>query len=198
MFLADCCFPGREFYAPMDAAALPRYRILERLGIFGIGLHSPGGAARFLDLAERILQRPNTSLWLTPEGRFSDVRETPTLQPGLGHLVGRLQHGLVVPVAVEYTFWQERLPEALTWFGEPLAVGDFIDLSRRECTARLTDCLQQARDELAAASIRRDASAFRILLHGKAGFGGLPDLGRSLRCRLTGQPYHEEHGVSLR
>ena len=62
-------------------------------------------------------------LAVTPQGRFADVRERPVhFEAGLGHLAARVQRALFVPFAVEYVFWEERLPEILVRFGEPVEV----------------------------------------------------------------------------
>ncbi|MBV8911654.1 MAG: lysophospholipid acyltransferase family protein, partial [Acetobacteraceae bacterium] len=48
-------FPGRTGFGPMDAAALRKYGVLERMGVFGIELDTARGAARFLSTSLRIL-----------------------------------------------------------------------------------------------------------------------------------------------
>lgn len=116
----------RQFYAPIDAAALAKYAVFAKLGFYGVNLASHSGAAAFLKQSMSILEHPQTSLWLTPEGRFCDCRDhTAPLMPGLSHLCAKLRRGLVVPMAIEYLFWEERLPECLVYFGTPLDVADF-------------------------------------------------------------------------
>ena len=45
----------------------------------------------------------------------ADRRRPLDLRPGVGHAVAA-GAGLIVPVAVEYPFWNERLPEAVVAF----------------------------------------------------------------------------------
>ena len=94
-------FPGRRGYGPMNAEALGRYGVLERMGIFGIEMDSPRGAARFLATSLRVLSDPANVLWITAEGHFTDSRRRPVvLRPGIAHLARR------VPDAVPYCRWR--------------------------------------------------------------------------------------------
>ena len=121
ILLAAVLLPGRKHYAPMDAEALKRYPILRKLGIFPVEMSSARGAAQFLRTSEAILAAGGV-LWITPQGRFADVREELVFKPGLGALAARVPDVTLVPLAIEYVFWDERLPETLLRVGEPLRV----------------------------------------------------------------------------
>ena len=83
--------------------------------------HHPGSLA-FLRQSLQILARPESTLWITAQGQFVDPRDRPVrLKPGIGHLARRLAHGTIVPLALEYPFWNDRCPEALARFGSPIA-----------------------------------------------------------------------------
>ncbi len=119
-------FEEYQHFAPIDAEMLPRYRFFKRLGFFGID-STPRGAARFLRTAKAIFEQPYRAMWITAQGKFVDPRQRPIeLRPGVGYVASRLSEGFVVPVAVEYPFWEERTPEALVRFGEPLPLVDQI------------------------------------------------------------------------
>ena len=190
-------FPERTAYAPIDAAALERYTFFRRLGFFGVEQGSRRGAAQFLRAGEAILRRPDHLLALTPQSRFADPRERPArFQPGLGHLAGRVDHALFVPLAMEYVFWEERLPEILVRFGEAVEV-------RREhaaafypayWTALFEENLTATQDALAVEAQRRDPLDFLPLLRGGAGQGGIYDVWRAAKARWRGQPFNPEHG----
>jgi hypothetical protein len=76
---------------------------------------------------------PDSVLWVTPEGRFTDVRTRPAIfRPGLASLVARLDTFTLVPLAFEYTFWDERLPEILVSCGQPIAVADHPEYCAEE------------------------------------------------------------------
>jgi hypothetical protein len=85
-------FPGRLGYGPMDAKALGTYGVFERMGVFGIALDSPRGAARFLSTSLRILSDPASVLWITAararrhhpaaRGRIHLLEREPARGPG--------------------------------------------------------------------------------------------------------------------
>ncbi|TWU00364.1 Acyltransferase [Botrimarina colliarenosi] len=199
MHLAERITPARTLYAPFDAAALARYPIFEKLGFFGVEQQTRRGAAQFLRTARSVFATPDTSIWMTPEGRFVDPREeAPAFQPGLAHLVAdlaeRAPDAVVLPLAIEYVFWEERLPEALVWFGEPVRLRESRGgLDKAGWDDLLRARLRAAQGELAARSIARDASAFRVVLGGTAGVGGAYEPARWLHAKLTGQAYRAAH-----
>jgi 1-acyl-sn-glycerol-3-phosphate acyltransferase len=192
--LAARMYPHRAGYGPIDAEALARYPILERVGLFGV---APGavGARRFLRVASAVLRRPGGMLWITPEGRFSDPRGRPLeLRPGLAHLARRVPEACFVPLALEYTFWEERTPEALVRFGRPIAPAELHGLSPRDATARLADALAQTMNALGEHAIARDLSHFEVLVGGAKGVGGVYDLGRRAKAILGGKRFAAGHG----
>lgn len=193
LLFADHCFENRQFYAPIDAAALANYRIFEKLGFYGVDLDSASGAKAFLETSRAILDMRDTSIWLTPEGRFTDSRDDAPFEPGLGHLLSRIPRATVLPLAAEYTFWEEKLPVALAAFGDPIRVEDHPGLTKDEWTGLVRSRLRSTQAELAEASIARDAAAFESVIRGRVGVGGVYDWGRRLRCMLTGQPYQAHH-----
>jgi 1-acyl-sn-glycerol-3-phosphate acyltransferase len=192
-------FTNYRHYAPIDAEMLPKYRFFNRLGFFGID-STPRGAARFLRTSRAIFEQPYRAMWITAQGKFVDPRQRPIeLRPGVGYVASRLKEGFVIPVAVEYPFWEERTPEALVRFGEPLDlaangtqhVADHAD--RAECTRRIEAALTAAQDALSAEAVRRDPTAFDELIAGKAGIGGVYDWWRRLRHWLRGRRFDPSH-----
>jgi 1-acyl-sn-glycerol-3-phosphate acyltransferase len=192
--LAEQFFPDRDNYAPMDAAALGKYKFLEKLGFFGVEMGSARGARRFLSISQQVLSRPNTALWIAAEGQFTDPRVRPVrLRSGLGHLATRMRQAVLLPVAFEYPFWEERTPEALARFGEEIPAGE-ADMAATDWTAVLESRLESALDALAAESLTRDPSRFDVLLGGTAGVGGVYDAWRRLKARVRGERFRPEHG----
>jgi 1-acyl-sn-glycerol-3-phosphate acyltransferase len=190
-------FDGYRHYAPIDASALRRYRLFEPLGFFGVE-DTPEGALAFLRTGSAILSGGHNSLWITAQGRFTDPRERPVrLRRGVGHLVRRLGDAVVLPLAVEYPFWQERFPEALAHFGPPLFVGRGRDLSVKEWMARIEAGLTEAQDELARAASTQDPERFETLGGGAVGVGGPYDLWRRLEALLRGRRFHAAHAQDL-
>jgi 1-acyl-sn-glycerol-3-phosphate acyltransferase len=193
LLLASSELPGRRMYGPFDAEALGRYRLFEKLGAFGVD-RSPRGAASFLRTSLAVTRRPDAVLWITAEGEFADPRCRPLgLMPGVGHVAKRLERGAVVPVAVEYPFWSERLPEALSLFGTPIDVCSHSPLDADDWTGLIAERLTATMDELASKAMARNPALFRTLLRGRAGVGGAYDLWRRVRARLRGERFDPRH-----
>ena len=191
ILLAQMLLPGRKHYAPMDASALARYPILRRLGIFPVEMTSARGAAQFLRTSQAILASGGV-VWITPQGRFADCREARlAFKPGLGALAVRAPNTMILPLAIEYTFWDERLPETLLRVGEPVSIPPEADA--KTATLQLEAALASAMQQLKTSAMARDASAFRVLLSGARGTGGLYALGRRLRAFLTRKPLTVDH-----
>ncbi|MGA7158819.1 MAG: lysophospholipid acyltransferase family protein [Acidobacteriaceae bacterium] len=191
VLLAEVLLPGRKHYAPMDAAALKRYPILGRIGIFPVEMATARGAGQFLRASQAILASGGV-LWITPQGRFADSREEKlAFKPGLGALAVRAPEAVLLPLAIEYAFWDERLPETLLRFGEPVRVGEGV--SAEEATRELEDALARTMAELKGASMARDAGAFDELVRGGRGTGGVYGWGRWLHARFGGRVAVMDH-----
>jgi 1-acyl-sn-glycerol-3-phosphate acyltransferase len=193
VLLANRLMPHRKHYAPMDAQALERYGILKRIGIFGVDMHSVRGAARFLRTGLDLLAAGGV-LWITPQGRFVDARERPLVfKPGMAALAGRVPGGCtVLPLAIEYVFWDERLPETLLHFGEPVIIrGDEADSEER-----LKAALIDAMETLKTMAMARDPRAFELLHAGRVGAGGFQEFFGRIFAWLRGRKYRADHTLT--
>ena len=229
--LAATLFPARTHHGPIDAAALRRYPFFRRLGFFGVQ-PGVAGARRFLRVAGALVERPGSALWITPEGRFTDPRQRPVrLRPGLGRLAARLarrsagegggeagrgsdgtaggsaspgpRRTVLLPLALEYPFWEERTPEALLRFGEPLELPWTVGEPGPPATAAAWDRLlarrlEAAQDALRQAAMARDPAAFEVMLAGRAGVGGVYDLWRAAKAAVRGERFNRQHGGPAR
>lgn len=192
--LAAEVLPHREHFAPMDAAALARYNVLRRLGVFPVEMRTPRGAAQFLRTGRAVL-RSGAVLWVTPQGQFVDPRERPLLfKPGLAALAARAGQCTLVPLAIEYTFWNERSPEALLLIGDPI----HVDGERAESIEpRLKAALEGGMEALKGMAVARNPAAFESTLSfHAAGTGGMYALAQRLRAFVLRRPYHAEHTPS--
>lgn len=198
ILLMSTLLPHRIGFGPMDAAALNRYGVLRKMGVFGIDPDTRKGAAAFLDSGLRILSDPRSVLFVTAEGTFTDPRSRPVrLRAGIAHLARRVPQAVILPLALEYPFWNERRPEALAHFGPPIQIPAGEATAGRSVaawTAALEDSLTQAIDSLAAASITRNPALFQELLRGTAGVGGVYDLWRHGAALLRGERFDPSHG----
>jgi 1-acyl-sn-glycerol-3-phosphate acyltransferase len=188
-------FKPRQFYAPIDASALQKYKVFEKLGFFGVDLQSTRGAASFLKTTAEIFRRPESALWLTPEGRFADVRDHDAeLMPGLSHLCSRLDRGIVVPMSLEYVFWEERLPECLIRFGDWVSIEKSGRKSKSEWSDELATRLRDNQARLAELVIARSADPFTNLLRGQQGARGMYDWSRRIKIWFPGGNFQAAHG----
>ena len=193
ILLSRMLFPNHAGYGPMDAAALGKYGVFQPMGVFGVPQDSPRGAAIFLRTCLAILDRPSTMLWITAEGAFTDPRIRPiVLRPGLAHLARRVPGATILPLALEYSFWNESRPEALVRFGEPIEAE--LAGSVNDWTERLEQGLTHTMDALAAESVTRNPALFQPLVRGGAGIGGLYDTWRWLRAVARGSRFDPSHG----
>ncbi len=194
--VADRLFPSRRVFGPIDDAALQRYGFMRRLGFFGVKRDSYGGASTFLRVGRRLLSRADTLFCLTPEGHFTDPRRRPlVLQPGLAHLVACVPRVTVLPMAIEYPFWSERLPEALIGFGDARVMGSDVPASSSDRHDLLVTSLSHAMDRLRGAALDRDATRFVELFEGTVGVGGVYDAGRRLKAWSKGRRFDAAHEV---
>ncbi|TNC12480.1 glycerol acyltransferase [Methylobacterium terricola] len=194
ILLAQRFFPAAESFAPFDAAMLARYRIFSRMGAFGVDLDSPRGAASFMAASRTILDRPGRVMWITAQGRFSDVRERPLgLRPGVARIAELAPEALFVPLALDYAFWEERGAEACLAFGPGIPARDLLALPRPDRLARLEADLTATLDRLATDVRSRDPARFTSLLDGRRGVGGVYDAWNRVVAALTGRRFVAGH-----
>lgn len=194
LFVGEALFPDRMVYGPIDAAALGKYKFMERIGFIGIDPQAWRGAARFLRMLRAAGKRTDVIFWITAQGEFTDPRERPVqLRSGVGHGVASATRGVVVPLAVEYPFWNERLPEAVVAFGPALRIADAGGRSPDEWTAILARELEAAQDRLAAGAMSRDPTRFTTLLSGRVGVGFAYDTFRRLKAWIRGERFDVSH-----
>lgn len=210
MLVKKCIFPDFKLYAPIDQDSLEKYRIFRELGFYGVKHGTTAGAANFLRKSLAILRTPGSSIWITPEGHFCDVRNRSLrLMPGIGHLAHCVQSSkrdatqthkvYFIPIAIELPFWEERLPECLVWFGSPIELdfGRPMPTDKVQLSELFESALRSTQDELAAASIARDSQRFEVLLHGRGGSWGVYDAFRRFGGWLRGKPVELNHSDKL-
>lgn len=178
-------------YAAIDAAAIGKYKVFSRIGFVPVDMHSLRGAAEFVRVAGAILSEPGRVLWVTAQGRFTDPRARPlALKSGVGHLAKAMPGGFVVPVALEYPFWDARKPEALAHVGPPIPVGEDPGRTGKQWTARIEAALTAAADALAADALTRDPGRFTTLVDRTTAVSDRRDLRRRLLAAARGRSIH--------
>lgn len=198
LVLSKRYFPDRQFFAPIDALALRKYPFMQRLGFFPVEQSRLQGAGHFLSTVREIMGSPNAIVWLTPEGKFADPRDRrSSFEPGLSHLVSKMDDGFALPLAMEYPFWEERLPEALARFGEPISIASHGRKAKGDWQTLLQDGLRDSQRRLEDDSLARRSDAFDVLLSGKSGVGWVYDLLRRFRSLFSGTKIETAHGDKL-
>jgi 1-acyl-sn-glycerol-3-phosphate acyltransferase len=188
-----------DHYAPMDALSFSRYEVLRRAGLFPVEQGTPRGAAQLLRAASHIFKDKSSVLWITPQGGFTDVRSRPmTFRAGLDALLRRAEQVTVLPLAIEYTFWNERLPEALAMLGQPLLFvkGQLAGAGYEEHTAgeQVAAALERTQNALAVLSSRRDPACFTSVLAGASGTSGIYGGWQRIRALVRRERFAGEHG----
>ena len=192
ILLCDKLFRDREGYGPMDSKALGQYGVLERMGVFGVPQNDARGAGIFMRTSLAVLARPTAMLMVTAEGDFTDHRTRPiVLRPGLAHVARRVPDAVILPLALEYCFWNESRAEVLIRFGTP--VQSPADGSVAAWNERLSASLSQTMDALAVQSMVRNTGLFQPLVRGGAGVGGIYDLWRRARATVAGRRFDPSH-----
>lgn len=194
VLMTDLMFPGHNFTAPMDAEALRSYPVLERLGFFPVQRETSGGVRDFLRTSRELLKSPNTILWMTPTGQFHDARQAVPFLSGLSYLLDNNFHGTAIPMAIEYTFWNERSPELLLRFGPPVSRTD-LSQDRAARNIELERALSTTQSTLAELAIARDPDGFTTMALGRAGIGGVYDYWRRIHAKIQGRQFQERHSA---
>ena len=192
-WLLATMFAHRRGYVPIEASMLKRYPFFGRLGAFAV---APGytGAAAFLAIGEAALGRDDGLLLMNAEGRFRDVRERPLqVATGLSHLGKRVPAARFVPLAIETIFWDERRPNMLLRFGDPVAA----EALRAGGQAVLADALAATMDALAADAATRDPARFTTLLAGRTKINVFYDGWRRAKAILRGRHFDPAHGAPM-
>lgn len=157
--------PSRDLLVPMDASELERFNFFRRLGMFGIDPDDPKSLEAMKDYVLERFKVPGgrPTLGLTPQGRFTDARAPIRLRPGAAAIAAACPvRPEVIVVAVEYPFWQDKLPEMLVSIS-PVDPPDPKEATTANWHRGMTAAMVDATTRLSAASIARDPEPFEDL-----------------------------------
>jgi 1-acyl-sn-glycerol-3-phosphate acyltransferase len=185
-FLRSNLLAGRTGIAPMDAEQLRKFTFFRKVGIFGIDPDSPASMNAMLEYVRTFFAgTERATLAITPQGRFTDVRERVRLRPGAAAVLAKVPGCAAAVLSVEYVFWQDKKPELLMRF-EP--VPEPASASTASWHRALESTMQSSADALAALAIARDPGKFTDLLRPDGeGAGGRVNPVYDLMLRLRGQ-----------
>ncbi len=195
MLMVDELCPGVPLFGPMDAEMLNKYAFMRKIGAFPVESDSKRGAVSFLRAAREVLSAPGRILSMTPQGEFVDPRKRPIVfKPGVAHLARDVPGAMLVPLAVEQVFWNEKKPELLLSLAPAIEAAAHADNSIEDWNTQLQTALEVAMDELAQTSIARDPDRFETLLLAQTGTAPVYDFGRWVKAKLTGKEFTSSHG----
>ena len=174
-------FPDRGNVTPMDSRELARFRFLTRLGIFGIDPDDPASLPAMVRHVEaRLATMSRGTFVVTPQGRFTDVRDPVTLRPGAASVLAAVRGMQAWCVAVEYAFWVDARPEV---FIRVERVPEPAQTRRAAWQGALQGAMQQNADALSMAVRARKAERFTTALGGEARVHPVYDLWLRVRGR---------------
>ena len=176
--------PRRANAAPMEAAMLRKFSFFRYLGIFGIDPDTPASLdAMARHVADRFRDRPATTLWITAQGKFEDVRTPIRIRPGAAALAAQHPGIRVVTLAIEYGFWIDQKPEVFLRLAtiDPPPTTEGRAISTTAWYRAIQGGMQANQDALSALVRAREPAAFEPLIGGRSGVHPLYDLYLRLR-----------------
>jgi 1-acyl-sn-glycerol-3-phosphate acyltransferase len=164
-----------DAYLMMEEKQLRRYLFFTWAGVFGIDREDPHKALASVRYITRILlERPNTVLWMFPQGKMAhpDVRPL-GLYGGAANIARRVGRCALVPVALRYDFLMEQAPDAFVRIGAPLQVEQ--DSLSAELTEQLRVALTETADRLHNDVASYDLQGYRRILSGRGSINAFWD-----------------------
>ena len=185
LFLADRFHTHRRGCAPMDIAMIRKFGFFKNLGLFGIDPDHPGAAQAMRSYVLSFFnQGPYPTLWLTPQGNFSDPRSPILLRPGAAAICAACPPTQPPPqalaVAIEYVFRLDRKAEVFI-HAQPVTPPE--KPSTPHWHRALSDGLTSAAATLASDVQSLDPTRFETVLSRSTKVNPLFDLWTSLTGR---------------
>lgn len=183
--MGQVLIPDRSGIAPMDRTQLERFRFFRKLGLFGIHPDDPASLKAMLEYVQAwAASTSRPTLALTPQGRFTDIREPIRLRPGAAATCAAFASASgcqAASLSIEYGFWQSQRPEVFLHLAPiaPPAVSSTTAWQRQ-----IESAMQQGACHLAPLVIARDPAAFvPLVATGGASINPAYDLWLRLRGR---------------
>lgn len=149
------CAPRKKFYCMMEEKNLRSYHFFSWLGAFSVDPDDPVRAAASVRYALRLLKKPETLLWIFPQGKMAPPHELFVARPGAAYLARRNPGATLLPVAFRYEFFREEKPLALIEVGPPLSANTIDDADIQKACQFVARSLDEA---VRAQSLRGFAS----------------------------------------
>ena len=120
---------------------LNRFPILSKAGAFSINKQSAQESMKALRYAVDMLQDPEIGLWIFPQGIIRPPNFRPIeFQTGMTYIAQNCvkKYGGInlIPIALNYAFLRESIPEVFVEVGEPYVLED-TQISRKDLTEKM-------------------------------------------------------------
>ncbi len=107
--------------ALMEDKQMKQYPFFSRIGAFSIDLDNPKSSIKSLRYGLDSLKRPNSCLFIYPEGKITSVSgDAPVFKDGLAWLVQKSTDVDVVPIALYIDYSQSNKPDLYISIGNSL------------------------------------------------------------------------------
>lgn len=108
--------------AMMEDKQMLKHRFFSKIGAFSVNLHNPRSAVKSLRYASTSMERPNSCLFIYPEGKIMPFSiDKPEFKHGLGWLSKECPECDLVPVGIYIHSARHDKPELFIRIGEPSA-----------------------------------------------------------------------------
>lgn len=116
---------------------LYRFPLLSKIGAFSVEKKSSRLAIESLNYSIELLQKPENSLWIFPQGFVMPPDYRPVkFANGISYICNKLEGVNLIPVAHRYNFIREDRPEIFIEIGNPIIINDAF-ANRKELTKYL-------------------------------------------------------------
>ena len=126
------------------------FPLLRYVGAFSIDKKSPKSILRSMQYAVDFLTNERTSLWMFPQGVIKPPNHRPLeLQKGIAYLAQKVDKVNLIPIAIQYPFLRQGLPEVMVDIGKPIVVNgninkeNFTDFVEKDLTNLLDNQLKE-------------------------------------------------------
>jgi chlorobactene lauroyltransferase len=114
--------------AMMEDRQMRQHRFFSKIGAFSVNLENPRSAVKSLRYAVESMERPNSCLFIYPEGKIVPFTgDRPSFKKGLGWISNQCPEVDVVPVGICIHTARHDKPELFIRIGEPVKADHSLD-----------------------------------------------------------------------
>ncbi len=143
----------------MEDKQMLRHKFFRKIGAFSVNLDEPRAAIKSLRYAVDSMDRPNSSLFIYPEGEIVPFStQKPTFRKGLPWIADRVPDSEIVPIAIYIHTARYDKPELHIKVGQPVLFQS--NQSTEELNSLFEKRMQQLLSELQRDALK-NPSLFR-------------------------------------